>query len=137
MSSNTIQHQSRPLIATLSDNEDYIVTHLTGDETVSLGSRFVLSLVASAEVNVKNLGKAVRVIYSQAEEKFHYTGLCNSIQFTGFSKEKQQYFYQLEMVDPLSILAHRGSRQIFQNMTTKQIVEDILRQADLKGFFSF
>ncbi|KPL97717.1 MULTISPECIES: type VI secretion system Vgr family protein [Vibrio] len=137
MSSNTIQHQSRPLIATLSDNEDYIVTHLTGDETVSLGSRFVLSLVASAEVNIKNLGKAVRVIYSQAEEKFHYTGLCNSIQFTGFSKEKQQYFYQLEMVDPLSILAHRGSRQIFQNMTTKQIVEDILRQADLKGFFRF
>ncbi|MDP2573528.1 type VI secretion system tip protein TssI/VgrG [Vibrio penaeicida] len=137
MSNSELKHQSRSLIAKLSDNKNYIVTQLIGEERVSEGYLFSFSIAANSEIDVKVLGKPVNVAFNQPSGKRYFTGLCSSLQFTGHSREKQQFYYQVEMVDPFKLLTYRRSRQVFQNMTTKQIIEKLLGESELKSFVQF
>lgn len=137
MSSNELKHQTRSLTIKLSDNKSYIVTQLIGEESVSGGCQFSVSIAANMEIDTKNLGKAVCVSYEFDSGKRFFSGICSTLQFTGYSKDKHQFYYQVEILDPLSLLQYKRSRQIFQNMTTKQIIEKLLEQADLKSYFHF
>lgn len=137
MSSNELKHQTRSLTIKLSDSESYIVTQLIGEESVSGGCQFSVSIAANMEIDTKNLGKAVCVSYELDSGKRFFSGICSTLQFTGYSKDKQQFYYQIEILDPLSLLQYKRSRQIFQNVTTKQIIEKLLEQADLKSYFHF
>ncbi|CAH8188692.1 type VI secretion system Vgr family protein [Vibrio aestuarianus] len=137
MSSNELKHQTRSLTIKLSDSKSYIVTQLIGEESVSGGCQFSVSIAANMEIDTKNLGKAVCVSYELDSGKRFFSGICSTLQFTGYSKDKQQFYYQIEILDPLSLLQYKRSRQIFQNVTTKQIIEKLLEQADLKSYFHF
>ncbi|MGR5233150.1 type VI secretion system Vgr family protein [Vibrio rotiferianus] len=137
MSSNELKHQTRSLTIKLSDNKSYIVTQLIGEESVSGGCQFSVSIAANMVIDTKNLGKAVCVSYEFDSGKRFFSGICSTLQFTGYSKDKHQFYYQIEILDPLSLLQYKRSRQIFQNMTTKQIIEKLLEQADLKSYFHF
>ncbi|MDW1846385.1 type VI secretion system tip protein TssI/VgrG [Vibrio sp. Vb2110] len=137
MTSSELLDKSRPLTAKLADNKKYVVTHLTGEEAVSEGCRFSLSVASNAVINESNLGKSVSISLEQSFETRTLSGLCISIEFTGFSQEKQLYFYQIEAADPLALLAYRRDRKIFQNMTTKQILNTLLGESNLKNYFSF
>ncbi|MGC7913786.1 type VI secretion system Vgr family protein [Vibrio anguillarum] len=137
MSSNELKHQTRSLTIKLSDSKSYIVTQLIGEESVSGGCQFSVSIAANMEIDTKNLGKAVCVSYELDSGKRFFSGICSTLQFTGYSKDKQQFYYQIEILDPLSLLQYKRSRQIFQNVTTKKIIEKLLEQADLKSYFHF
>lgn len=137
MTSSELLSKSRPLTVKLADNKNYVVTHFTGEEAISEGCRFSLSVASSAEIKESNLGKNVSVSLEQSLETRCFSGLCTSVEFTGFSQEKQLYFYQIEAADPMSLLAYRRNRQIFQNMTTRQILDTLLGDADFKNYFTY
>ncbi|NOH70364.1 type VI secretion system tip protein VgrG [Vibrio pectenicida] len=137
MANSELSYQNRPLTVKLSD-KNYIVTKLIGEESVSDGCEFSLSIVSNSEIDIKNLAKVVSVTYRYAPKKERlFTGLCHSLQLSGYSSEKKQYYYQVEMVDPLKLLAYRRSRKVFQNMTTKQIIEKLIAETELKTYFTF
>ena len=137
MSSNELKSQTRPLTIKLSDNKSHIVTQFIGEESVSGGCKFSVSVVTNMEIDIKNLSKTVCVSYEFGYEKRYFSGICSTLQFTGYSKDKYQFFYQIDILDPLSLLQYKRSRQIFQNMTAKQIIEKLLEQSYLKSYFHF
>ena len=97
MSSNELKHQTRSLTIKLSDSKSYIVTQLIGEESVSGGCQFSVSIAANMEIDTKNLGKAVCVSYELDSGKRFFSGICSTLQFTGYSKDKQQFYYQIEI----------------------------------------
>lgn len=130
-------HESRPLTVKLADNKTYIVTQLECDEVLSKGTHFTLSVASNNEIGDKALGKSVDVTFQQEEEERHFFGLAISIELVGYSEEKSLFFYRIQASDPLSLLAYRHNRQIFQDMTTKQIIDKVLGESDFKSYFKF
>lgn len=130
-------HESRPLTVKLADNKIYIVTQLECDEVLSQGTSFTLSIASNNEIGDKALGKSVDVIFQQEKETRHFFGLAVSIELVGYSEEKSLFFYRIQASDPLSLLTYRYNRQIFQDMTTKQIINKVLGESDFKSYFKF
>ncbi|MGF1907730.1 type VI secretion system Vgr family protein [Aliivibrio salmonicida] len=128
-------HEFRPLTVRLVDNGIYIVTQLECEEVLSQGTSFIFSVVSNNEIGDKVLGKSVDVIFQQEKETRHFFGLAVSIELMGYSEEKSLFFYQIQASDPLSLLAYRYNRQIFQDMTTKQIIDKVLGESDFKSYF--
>ena len=128
-------HEFRPLTVKLVDNGIYIVTQLECEEVLSQGTSFIFSVVSNNEIGDKVLGKNVDVIFQQEKETRHFFGLAVSIELMGYSEEKSLFFYQIQASDPLSLLAYRYNRQIFQDMTTKQIIDKVLGESDFKSYF--
>ncbi len=137
MPNNDIKNDTRPLTAKLSDGKTYIVTHLECRERISQGMTMFFTVVSNSQLPGKSLGKPLCIHYKQADETRQFLGLVASIELVSHSEEKSLYFYQIQSVDPLSLLAYRHNRQIFQNLTTKQIIEQILGDSDFKSFFKF
>ncbi len=128
-------HDFRPLTVRLVDNEIYTVTQLECDEVLSQGTSFTFSVASNTKISDKVLGKSVDVIFKQEKETRHFFGLAVSIELMGYSEEKSLFFYQIQASDPLSLLAYRYNRQIFQDMTTKQIIDKVLGESDFKSYF--
>lgn len=123
--------QAALLTVTLADNNAYLVTELTGEEGLSEQIRFTIKLASKHQLEDKNLGKSVMVTFVQDQQRRCFWGLCASIEFTGFDSFDSHYFYQIESVDPFTLLAFRQHRQIFQNISTKQILDSLF---DACGF---
>lgn len=137
MSNNELKHDNRSATINLSDKKRYIVTQLIGEEIISGGCSFSASVASSVEIEPNNLGKFACIAYEFDSGKRFFSGICSTINLTGYSKDKLQFFYHIELIDPLTLLKYKCSRQIFQNMTTKQIIENLLEQSDLKSYFHF
>lgn len=92
MSNSELKHQSRSLIAKLSDNKNYIVTQLIGEERVSEGYLFSLSIAANSEIDVKVLGKSVSVTFNQPSGKRYFTSTCAAPFNSQVTAEKNNSF---------------------------------------------
>ncbi|SON52186.1 type VI secretion system Vgr family protein [Vibrio tapetis] len=137
MPNSEIKNETRPLTAKLSDGKTYIVTHLECEERLSHGVTMSFTIASNKQISSKPLGKPLCIRYKQASETRQFLGLVSSIELMSHSEEKSLYFYQVQAVDPLSLLAYRHNRQIFQNLTTKQIIEKVIGDSDFKSYFKF
>ncbi|MCL9781220.1 type VI secretion system tip protein VgrG [Vibrio sp. S4M6] len=137
MTDSELLYQPRPLIVTFADNNSYTVSLLQGKEGLSEYVNLTLSIAANTEVNKSNLGKPISILFNQYEESRIFCGLCTQISLTGFSQDKQLYYYQIKASDPLSLLSLRRSRQIFQNMSTTQILDSLLNDSGFKNYFTY
>ncbi|WP_064609366.1 type VI secretion system Vgr family protein [Photobacterium sp. J15] len=137
MANSKLLYQSRPLTVKLADNKSYVVTQLECKESISHGTHLSLSVASNDEIGDKVLGKVMNVTFEQATETRHFPGLVTSLELIGYSTEKELFFYSIQAADPLSLLAFRHNRQIFQKMTTRQIIEKLLGESDFKSHFKF
>lgn len=125
------------LITTLADNNRYPSLTLTCDEKISAYCSFVISVTSKNIIENKNLGQPVTVAYSTNKETRHFWGICKKIKFIDINALEKTYHYQIEAADPLSLLALRKNRQIFQNMSTKQILETVFEKAKMTEHIAF
>lgn len=128
---------SRPLVVKLNGQGPYIVTEFTSRESLSLGCKTSMSMVSSEELSAKILGKPMTCSYQQGENKRNFNALITSLELVEYSPERGLYFYRIGASDALSILAFRHNRQIFQNVSTKKVIETLLSDAGIKSYVSF
>ncbi|ENO3965178.1 TPA: type VI secretion system tip protein VgrG [Vibrio vulnificus] len=127
----------RPLTIKLDGKGPYIATKLHGNETLSGGCTLTIAIASDTMLQEKILGKVACATFEQQGKKRTFQGLVVSIELIEFSQEKGLYFYQVETQDPLAILAFRHNRQIFQKMSSKQIIEKVLGETEFKSYFKF
>jgi len=137
MANSELLYNTRPLTVKLADNKTYVVTQLECDEQLSQGASLTLAIASNSEIANKSLGKPLNVSFTQSQGERRFVGLVTSIELMSYSEEKSLFFYRIQGRDPLSLLAFRHNRQIFQNMTTKQVIEKILGESDFKSYFKF
>ncbi|WP_133405434.1 type VI secretion system Vgr family protein [Parashewanella tropica] len=131
--------EARELNVVIDSGDPIIGTTLTCEQVLSSGCTLDISVCSPEAIESTVLGTEVCASYQQSETEFErdYVGLVRSVFFKGFSEEKSLYYYNIVAVDPLSLLSHRHNRQIFQEMTTKAIVEQVLEDAELGTYFTF
>ncbi|MEZ9524603.1 type VI secretion system Vgr family protein [Enterovibrio norvegicus] len=127
------QADVRPITATIDGKGPHIVTTLSMRAEISNHCTLSASLVCEDLIADKSLGKVLKFDIKSPQESTTLLGLITTISLQGFSEEKALYYYTLEAKDPLSLLAYRRNRKIFQNMTSKQIIEDVLNEAGIKS----
>ncbi|MFD2178660.1 type VI secretion system Vgr family protein [Veronia pacifica] len=137
MSGFPLRHQSRVLTVKLSDGNQYAVTHFHCIERLSSASEFSFTLSSSKEISNNILGNPIKVRFQHADSHRDFHGLASSLELTDHSPQKQRFYYRIEALDPLSLLSHSRRRQVFQNLTTKQIIETLLSQSGLKKYVQF
>lgn len=125
---------SRPLTVKLDGKGPYIITDMTCKEALSAGSKLSLSLVSPEPVQDSSLGKPVVIEFNQGENSRSFNGLITSIELIEYSIEKDLYYYRIGSSDALSILAFRHNRQIFQNVSSKKVLETIFEKAGIKSY---
>ena len=140
MSTSHYNEEQRPILAELDGKGSYIVTKLTVKEEISGPSHFTISLVSADKISEKILGKVVSIQYSvgiegHREDTRRFLALISSLENIEFGVEKQLYKYRIEAIDPLSIFAYRTTSRSFQGITSKQIIENVLSDSGLKGYF--
>ncbi len=127
------QADVRPITATIDGKGPHIVTTLSMRAEISNHCTLSASLVCEDLIADKSLGKVLKFDITSPQESTTLLGLITTISLQGFSEEKALYYYTLEAKDPLSLLTFRRNRKIFQNMTSKQIIEDVLNEAGIKS----
>ncbi|WCE31037.1 type VI secretion system Vgr family protein [Vibrio sp. SCSIO 43137] len=137
MASGEYNSGSRPLTTKLNGKGPYITTDLTCKEQLSAGCKISLSLVAPEPIDESALGKAVSIEFTFQQESRFYNGLVTSIELIEYSIEKDLYYYRIGSSDAFSLLAFRHNRQIFQQMTSKQVIEQIFGDAGIKSYTDF
>ncbi|MGF1834228.1 type VI secretion system Vgr family protein [Photobacterium sanguinicancri] len=140
MTSVEYNDKQRPVLAKLDDKGSYIVTKIKVFEQISGPSTYNVTLLSSDLISDKSLGKVLDICYSPGTEGIRkeakrFYSIIASIENVKFDLNKQLYTYKIEGIDPLSILAYRTSSQVFQDMTTKQIIEKVLSDSGLKTHF--
>ncbi|MGF1728295.1 type VI secretion system Vgr family protein [Photobacterium kasasachensis] len=140
MSAPNYNDEQRPILAKLDGKGPYIVTQLIINELISDSSNFTATLVSKKDLSEKLLGKVLDIQYSpgiegQRQESRRFLALISSIENLEFSISKQLYTYRIEAIDPLSIFAYRTTSRSFQDMTTKQIIDEILSDSGLQSYF--
>ncbi|SGZ01068.1 type VI secretion system Vgr family protein [Moritella viscosa] len=140
MSASHYNEEQRPIIAKLDGKGPFIVTQLTVKESISDSSHFIVSLISREKISEKLLGKGILIQYSAGIEgnrknTRRFLALISSLENIEFSVEKQLYKYRIEAIDPLSIFAFRTTSRSFQGMTSKRIIENVLSDSGLKGYF--
>ncbi len=123
----------RPLTAKIDGKGPFITTKLLCKEELSSTSKIVVSLVSDSIIGDDVLGKPISLDVKYKDESRQFHGLVLSIEQTEYSQEKGLYYFQIEACDPLSLLAYRTNTQLFQNLTTKRIIETVLEDADFKS----
>lgn len=122
---------------TLATGETYIISQFSGKEGLSEDACFDISFISYHPLESTNLGKPVTVALVQDNYSRTFWGLCFSIELLECSFQNSSYTYHLTFKDPLSLLSMRLQRQIFQNMSTQQIIESVLDASSCKQYFSF
>lgn len=132
--------KQRPALAKLDGKGPYIITELNVTERVSGRSDYVATIVSGDKLSESCLGKTFDVRYSPGfegdrKEVRAFLALTSSIENIGFDVANQLYRYRVEAIDPLSVFAFRTTSRTFQEMSTKQIVEEVLSDSGLKSYF--
>lgn len=125
---------SRPLTVKLNGKGPYITTEMTCKEELSAGCKISLSIVSPDLIDESNLGKPLIVEFTQNDNERFFNGLITSLELLEYSIEKDLYYYRIGSSDALSILAFRQNRQIFQNVSSKQVIETIFSTAGISSY---
>ncbi|CZF78299.1 Phage-related baseplate assembly protein [Grimontia celer] len=124
----------RPITGKIDGKGPYIVTDLNMDAQLSGFCQLRASIVSEDEISEKSLGKTTLFEVTTPAEELKLSGLLTGISFQSYSEEKELYYYTVEAKDPLSLLAFRHNRKIFQNMSTKQVIESVFSSAGIKSY---
>lgn len=128
-------YPSCPVSVKLADKTNHTVTRVESEQSISSSCLFTLSIIADNEINInKVLGKPLEVTYVQTIDTQLYQGIASSIELVKFD---QHYYYTICACDPLSLLVYRHNRKIFQNMTTKAILQELFDNSGFGKYFSF
>ncbi|MEZ8093640.1 type VI secretion system Vgr family protein [Photobacterium swingsii] len=133
--------KQRPILAKVDGKGSYIVATFNVVEQISDSSNYSATLVTAEHISEMALGKVLYVCYSAGveghrKESKHFYSIISSIENVKFDISTQLYTYKIEGIDPFSILKYRTSSQVFQDMTSKQIIEKTLSNSGLKTYFS-
>ncbi|MCL1078182.1 type VI secretion system tip protein VgrG [Parashewanella spongiae] len=134
MAKSQFSASPRPLTAKIDSKGPYIATKLLCKEAISSTSKLIISIVTESVIDDNVLGKPISIDVKYKDESRQFHGLVLSIEQTEYSQEKELYYFQIEACDPLSLLAYRTNTQIFQNLTTKRVIETLLEDADFKSY---
>ncbi|MGF1844784.1 MULTISPECIES: type VI secretion system Vgr family protein [Vibrio] len=137
MTNNELAYNTRPLQVKLSNNQLYVASKLESKDSLSQGAQLTLSITANDEIDSNVLGQNISVSYKQQNDTRTFLGLVTSIELKSYNIEKSLYFYEVEARDPLSLLHFRMNRQVFQNMTTMQILKSLFGNSNFSSFFEF
>ncbi len=137
MINDELSYNARPLQVKLSNSQIYVVSKFESKNSLSQGSQMTLSVAANDEIDSSILGKNITISYKQESSTRVFVGLATSIELSGYNIEKSLYFYEIEAQDPLSLLHFRMNRQVFQNMTTKQILNSLFGDSSFSSLFKF
>lgn len=119
----------------LADKTNHTVTRVESEQSISSSCSLTLSIIADHEIDVnKVLGKTLEVTYEQPTDTQLYQGIASSIELIKFDR---YYHYRICACDPLSLLAYRHNRKIFQKMTTRAILDDIFNGSGFGQYFHF
>ncbi|OAN17817.1 type IV secretion protein Rhs [Photobacterium jeanii] len=140
MTSVEYKEEQRPILATIDGKGPYIVIKLKVCEKLSDPASYCALLTTTDPITESVLGKTLDINYSPGfeglrKEAKRFYGIVSSIENVKFDINKQLYTYKIEGIDPFSILTFRSSSQVFQDMTTKQIVEKVLSSSGFKSHF--
>ncbi len=130
----TYNADSRPLTVTLAGKGPFIATELKCTEALSKNFDCTLNIVTPEEIDGACLGKLATAEFEQAEQSTAFTGLIKTLEYLDYNLDKDLYYYRVELCDALSLLALRVNRQIFQNVSSKRIVETILADSGVKSY---
>ena len=127
------------VLKTILDKNTFPSRSLTCDEVLSEYCHLTITLETEEEITETNIGSSISTEFKREEEKepCHFWGLCKEIESYSYNETAKSHTYHIKAVDPLSLLAFRSNRQIFQNMTTKDILEKIFNAAEIATFIKF
>ncbi|CAH8189617.1 hypothetical protein VAE122_2020002 [Vibrio aestuarianus] len=137
MSKSELSYSNRSIVMKLANNR-YVVSSLESSDTISQGSRSFFSVASNREIAASNLGEVIHVSYTNHNNISQtFLGLVTSIELIGYSVEKSLFYYTIEAQDPLSLLAFRYNRKIYQEMTSKQILSSLFGASKFSSYFKF
>ncbi|CAK1711636.1 type VI secretion system secreted protein VgrG [Vibrio crassostreae] len=136
MSNSELSYSNRSIVMKLANNK-YVVSNLESSDTISQGSLSLASIASHREIAASNLGEVMHVSYTNNNNTQTFLGLVTSIELIGHSVEKSLFYYMIEAQDPLSLLAFRCNRKVYQEMTSKQILSSLFGASRFSNYFRF
>ncbi|EAP94564.1 type VI secretion system Vgr family protein [Vibrio splendidus] len=136
MSNIEFSYSNRSIVMNLANN-NYVVSNLESSDTISQGSLSLASIASHKEIAASNLGEVMHVSYTNNNNTQTFLGLVTSIELIGHSVEKSLFYYMIEAQDPLSLLAFRCNRKVYQEMTSKQILSSLFGASRFSSYFRF
>ncbi|WP_087024172.1 type VI secretion system Vgr family protein [Thaumasiovibrio subtropicus] len=124
----------RPITVKIDGKGPYIAPSALVTEGVSEPFRMTAVIATSTLLAESTLGKVVNLFFDGPDESRQFNALLSSVELQDYSEDKASYFYQIEAIDPLSILAFRTNRRVFQSVTSKQILETIFSESGIKSY---
>lgn len=129
---------SRPVTATLGNVDiSYIVTQLECNDKLSSGLAMTASLSANHEISENVIGQPIHITFRLDNSMRHYTGIVTNLSVDGYDQQKSLFFYRIVAVDPLTLLKFSTQRRIFQNITTKEILDEIFKSSNIAKYIDF
>lgn len=137
MSNSQFLIEQRKLRITLDGKGPYIITKLYCEEQISSGFSLTTTIISEAQLEGNILGKIATVTYENGTKKRFFQNFITSFKLVEFSNEKNIYYYEIEVKDPLAILEFSYNRQIFHKMSTINIIKKLLDDSGFKSYFKF
>ena len=137
---------SPPVVSKLNGYDDLIVLHAKIVDELSQCFGMELDVISNKIIESDALGKRITVVLNgeltnNKNDLNTFSGLLSSIKTRGYSRypseKKYIYSYYLKVTGPMHLLGLKSSSRVFQKKDTKTIVETVMTEAGLKGFFSF
>lgn len=134
---NKLLASQRPVTTKLADGNVCIVTHMECNESLSDGVNMVVSVCCHDEIDESLPGKPLQINFNHNGSVRNYNAVVISVSINGYDQERDLLFYKIIARDPLSLLDLRQQRRIFQNMTTRKILEIVFRSANISSWIKF
>lgn len=134
---NRIVASQRPATIKMADGNIYVVTHLECNESLSDGLSMFVSVCSHEEIDESVTGKALQVTFKHNGNVRNYNAVTISLTITGYDQTRHIFFYDIVARDLLALLEFRQQRRIFQNITTRKILDDIFLESNLSSLIKF